>query len=141
MSEILSCYDCLDPEATPLSDQMLEIYVHNEFCSDTARIDIAVDDERRIFFPNVFNPEGDPFNNTFYFQSPDPAKVISFQVYDRWGNLLYQSKGLQTNEKDSGWNGRSNGALMPPGVYIWSAEIGFYDGESEIFAGDVTIIY
>lgn len=73
--------------------------------------------------PNVFSPNGDQYNNTYYpfvfVSSTDQATVsllfeeFHIQIFNRWGQLLYE-----TNDPNLGWNGEGkNGSPCPEGVY------------------------
>jgi hypothetical protein len=60
-------------------------------------------------------------------------------VYDRWGNALWQATDFPPNTL-RGWDGRSRGQQMNPGVYVWMCEIELSDGTREWLAGDVTVV-
>jgi gliding motility-associated-like protein len=135
----LSCPDCLHPIASPLRSTTYSVEVFNGVCSDTALIEFQVDDTRRIFAPNAFSPNDDGVDDYFFLQSPDLGVIRTLSVFDRWGNVLFSSKNSIFNEMSSGWDGLSGGKKLPPGVYLWQAEIEFPDGEKGVFAGDVTL--
>jgi hypothetical protein len=136
----LSCLDCPEPVAIPLQDVQYILRVNNEVCRDTAVIDVLVDKTRRIYIPNVFSPNGDGVNDYFYVQSPDPGRIRSFTVYDRWGSVLTDIDDSVLNDLLSGWDGRSKGELLNSGVYLYFMQIEFLDGEVEEFVGTVTIL-
>jgi len=140
-SNSLSCYDCPNPEASPISDQDYTVYVENEYCIDSATVEVIVDETRYIYIPNIFSPNSDGINDYFFFQSPYSGTILSFSVFDRWGNLLFETNSAELNNERSGWNGISAGARVEPGVYIWHASIQFIDGKKEDWAGDVTLVY
>ena len=110
--------------------------MNNEECSDSLVYEIDVDNTRRVYFPNIFSPDGDGNNDVLYFQSPDPGTIESFRVYDRWGNLHYETEDMLMNDLESGWE--------PPfdfesGAYTWVCEITFLDELTEFFTGVVFI--
>ncbi|MEJ8756997.1 gliding motility-associated C-terminal domain-containing protein [Pontibacter sp. H259] len=62
-------------------------------------------------FYNIITPNGD--NKNEYFQV-DPALLSSsLEVYNRWGNKVYQNKQYQNN-----WNGEG----LASGVYYWAIQ-------------------
>jgi len=63
-------------------------------------------------------------------------------LFDRWGDLLYQANDLAPNCQDGSplWDGRYNGKLMNPGVYVYLIEIEFEDDITLLYRGDVTLI-
>jgi len=139
MPNSLSCLDCPDPVATPLSDIIYSVHIENEFCVDSALIEILVDETRRVYVPNAFSPNGDGFNDYFYLQSSDPATIISFQVFNRWGSIVFETTDAQLNQAQTGWDGMIKGKTAQPGVYVWQTEVLFFDGKTERWNGNVTV--
>lgn len=136
----LSCDDCLDPTATPISDVMYTITVQNETCMDSDTVFIIVDETRRIYIPTAFSPNQDGINDFFFFQSPDPGTILSMQVFNRWGGLVYEATDIPFNNERIGWNGNTRGEPSAPGPYIWQAQVEFIDGEVSRWSGTVSII-
>jgi gliding motility-associated-like protein len=67
-----------------------------------------------IFVPNIFSPNDDGINDLiepmgFGFQ------VIDFQIFNRWGNLVFQSEPNKI-----AWNGKFRDNLAPDGVYVYT---------------------
>lgn len=93
-----------------------------------------------MFFPNIFSPNDDGLNDRFYPQSKQALQVLSFQIFDRWGALIYQKKDFITNQENSGWNGlHPNGDLLSKGIYVYTAYIAYPDGVNKQFVGDVVL--
>ncbi|MFK8005549.1 MAG: gliding motility-associated C-terminal domain-containing protein [Saprospiraceae bacterium] len=135
----LNCINCPQPIATPLNDIIYAVYVNNGFCADSTLIEILVDETRRVYIPNAFSPNGDGYNDSFFFQSPDPATITSFKVFNRWGSLVFETKEAMLNSAQGGWDGMVNGKIVQSGVYIWLAEFEFFDEKKETLHGDVTV--
>ena len=70
-----------------------------------------------VFFPNAFTPNGDGLNDTFVYISR-LVEEIDFQVYNRWGELIFQ-----TDQLDEGWDGRYQGVPSPQGTYLYKVEV------------------
>lgn len=87
-----------------------------------------------IKFPNAFTPNGDGLNDVF---RPVSEGVIKYEllVYTRWGELIFTTKDL-----NAGWDGKINGELAKPDVYVWKAEGKFTNGRAFELAGDVTLV-
>lgn len=62
--------------------------------------------------PNVFSPNGDGKND--YFGPPDMFEVIQFDVYNRWGELIF--KGSESNRN---WDGSYQGETVTQGMYLY----------------------
>ncbi len=88
--------------------------------------------------PNVFSPDGDGVND-FFFPGALFARGVTefrFRVYNRWGQLLYQTD----NHATSGWDGSYEGISQPSGVYIYAISVRFSNGRSENLQGNVTLL-
>lgn len=140
LGQSLSCLDCPNPTAMPLQTAIYGLTVSNHICQDSAGIEVRVDQTRRIYAPNAFSPNGDGLHDHFYLQSPDFGVIRSFRVFDRWGNVLYFSNNDVFNDLSGGWDGTSRGRVVPPGVYIWQAEVEFIDGAEKVLSGEIAVV-
>jgi len=67
-----------------------------------------------IYVPNAFTPNADG-KNDFLHPIPRGIKKINyFRVYNRWGQLLYESA-----QEYPGWDGRLQGILQSSQVVVW----------------------
>ena len=140
-AEGLSCTDCLQPWAQPVrnTDYILRLWTQ-EGCIVTATVHVLVNNDVRIYFPNVFSPNGDNINDKFTVTGRrDLIVVRSMVIYDRWGGALWEGKDFIADGTD-GWDGYSRGEAAPSGVYVWKCEIELIDGRREVFSGDVTLL-
>jgi gliding motility-associated-like protein len=66
-----------------------------------------------IVLPNVFSPNGDGVND--FLEVPlSGIKALSLTIFDRWGNVVFESAQTKLY-----WDGRSiNGERMPAGTYF-----------------------
>lgn len=140
-AEGLSCTDCLQPWAKPVRDTEYQLAALTENgCLVTATIRITVDNEVKIYFPNVFSPNGDGINDKFNANGrQDHFTVSTLSIFDRWGGLLWEEYDFLPDAA-SGWDGTSRGQIVPAGVYVWMCEILKADGTTERFSGDVTLV-
>lgn len=71
--------------------------------------------------PNVFTPNGDGINDVFTpFPCPRFVSSVKFTVFNRWGELVYNSE----NDIMLNWTGVNNsGRLLSSGLYYYIAEI------------------
>ena len=69
------------------------------------------------------------------------SRILTFQVFDRWGELLYEANDFNAGDETAGWTGRrgDEDELMP-GVYVVLAEAEFLDGTRRTFTSDVTLL-
>lgn len=137
---ILSCYDCAQPEFTGIANTSVSLTIKDDRgCSVTDAINISVDEAKRIFVPTAFSPNDDGVNDVLHIYGKS-VKISEFNVFDRWGSLVFQRSDLALDET-IGWDGTYQGMKLSPGVYIWSAQLLFPDQKSKGFSGTVAIIY
>jgi hypothetical protein len=144
-AEFLSNPDTLYPTATIYDSEtfLLQVWDANG-CMGEGSVFVRVDPNRNVYVPNVFkagNTSGlnDHFN---VFVGKGVELVNYMQVYDRWGELMYERTNFYPNNDilSEGWDGRYRGSFVDPGVYIYIIEVKFLDGRELLYRGDVTIV-
>ena len=64
----------------------------------------------KVFFPNVFSPNGDGINDVFkVFGGDDLKEVENLKIFDRWGALIYEGQNILPDSSE-GWDGQYRGA-------------------------------
>ena len=124
-----------DPIATPDVSTKYIVYGTTEWgCKISDSINIYVDPETLLALPNAFTP-GNGSNNLFKILKNGIATLNYFRVYNRWGNLVYESNNI-----DAGWDGTYNGQPQPFDVYVYEVEAVTSTGKIFHKAGNVTLI-
>jgi gliding motility-associated-like protein len=142
-STYLDCDTCLTTVSTPDNTIKYTLTVTDEkgcIISGSFTINVIVD-IADIYVPNVFSPNGDNINDDFapVFKIPEKTRILIFQIFDRWGNLIYE----RTNgafEETFGWDGSVDQEKMNPGVYTYIIQFVGEDGQAKWKLGDVTLI-
>jgi gliding motility-associated-like protein len=105
-------------------------------CTDSMRRTLTVLDHCLIAVPTAFTPNNDGRNDFFRPHNALKADNYEFHVYNRWGQLIFQSKNWQ--EK---WDGKLNGVLQPAAVYVWMLRYNDRTTKQPVFKkGTVTLI-
>jgi gliding motility-associated-like protein len=86
-----------------------------------------------IMVPEVITPNGDGKNDTWIIKNIDLYPNAEVLVYNRWGELVFQSKNLLANP----WDGRSRGKLVPVDSYHYILDL--HDG-SKPKSGVISVI-
>jgi gliding motility-associated-like protein len=86
-----------------------------------------------LYYPTAFTPNNDALNDGFIVSGQYIVKM-SLKVFDRWGSILFAS------DKGESWDGRRDGKLMTPSIYIWKAEFTDLAGRSFTQEGTVALI-
>jgi len=88
------------------------------------------------FIPNIFSPNGDNINDLFLPSGQCFHSDYRFQIFDRWGNRVFESK-----TPFEGWDGTSNGSFAPSGVCTYLFTYTFLrDNTEQREAGTVTLV-
>ena len=138
-------FDCLDCPEQWVAPELTSTYavevVDSNGCKAIDYITIQVQKERAIFIPTAFSPNGDGNNDVFMiFGGADVKEIRSFQIFDRWGNLVFGREAFQANDPSYGWDGNFQGTPMNAAVFVFYAEVEFVDGKIEFIKGDVSLM-
>ena len=85
-------------------------------CTKSFSVDASFKDcvSCKVFMPNAFTPNGDGLNDVLRGYSNCPLDDYQLQIYDRWGQKLFE-----TNTLSKGWDGSFHGKKAPVDVYIF----------------------
>lgn len=93
-------------------------------CSVQHTFNVADKCDPVLLTPNVFTPNGDGKNDLFTPQPKNPlrAKILGMQIFNRWGELLFTTKGPEFT-----WDGKVNGIRVPQDSYVWQLQYESFD--------------
>lgn len=95
----------------------------------------------QVFAPNVFSPNDDGINDRFMILGgEDLLAVTNLQVFDRWGNLVYEGRELRPDDYFAGWDGSLGGDQQGSGVYVYTAVLLLEDGKERRLSGSVLLM-
>ena len=101
--------------------------------SDTVRFKVFKGPE--LYVPSAFSPNNDGKNDQFKFIAVGMRSVDLFQVYNRYGQLIYSSTEILR-----GWDGKVGGVNQPPGTYVWLIKGTDLTGAAHFKRGTVTLV-
>lgn len=134
----------LNPTAKPLKTTEYTVtIVSTDGCQATDRVLIRVDNRPHIYIPNAFSPWNEDGDNDVFLIFADGdqiEKVDIFQIFDRWGEMVFTDQNFKPNDPAHGWNGRLKDQLLVPAVFVYYAEIRLIDGRVLLYKGDVTLV-
>ena len=90
----------------------------------------------QIYIPNVFKPNSLE-NDRFRPYIEGNCHFERFEIYDRWGELVFKSENI-----NNAWDGKSaKGQTMNPGVYVYAIYLtDTYSGEQVVLSGDISLV-
>ncbi len=117
-------------------DFEVTLIIENEGgCWDKHSEQLCIKPKRPFSLPNAFSPNGDGVNDLY---RPFTLGVtdLQWQIFDRWGKLLFESAAI-----DGSWNGRYKNEVLPSGVYVVAGVYqDMWNNKPVKFQGNVTLI-
>ena len=86
-----------------------------------------------IFIPNGFSNNSDGKNDTWVIDNIQQFPNCVVEVYNRWGELLFTSKGYGVP-----WDGRYKGKDLPVGTYYYIIDL-YHENFPKAYTGPLTI--
>lgn len=104
--------------------------------TDTVTIYIISNEcgDETVFVPNTFTPNGDGKNDILFARSNN-LKNAYFAVYNRWGELVFE-----TTDFHKGWDGVYKNMKADPAVFAWYVKGICLNGNAFFKKGNVTLI-
>lgn len=136
----LSCIDCLNPVVSIQDPTIYELTVETtNGCIERTFVNVLVDKSADLFIPNIFSPNTDGENEIFmiYANMRNIKEIQSFEVFDRWGEKVFEQFNFQPNDPVHGWDGTLRGEDLDPAVFVYYARVEMLDGRIEFYEGDV----
>jgi len=112
----------------------IDTFISVEGCDSVVRYVI---DDAGLYIPNVFSPNDDGINDVFtvYPYPAEELKVEYFAIFDRFGDMVYETKKWPIL-----WLGKDrNGKLFQPSVFAYVL-IYLCGDERIVEHGDVTLV-
>jgi gliding motility-associated-like protein len=105
-------------------------------CQSIAQKSIIIYGSCYLAVPNAFSPNNDGKNDFLRPLNAVKARQLIFKVYNRWGQLVYQ-----TTDWKKGWDGTVNGLRQSAGIYAWVLQYVDRDSsEKRIMKGTAALI-
>ncbi len=145
LNDSLACLDCPAPVTSPLETFVATVTITDtNGCVLNLRQNVIVDEQELVYLPSAFSPANQDGVNDIYLvygNSSFVPTVNYFRIFDRWGNQVFNRENFLVNDPAAGWNGQSpEGRNFPGAVYTYVVSYQRWDGETEIRAGDFTLV-
>ena len=117
------------------TDYPVKLIVYGNFCNDTTINYIKVVPNCYIDVPRAFTPNGDNKNDYLYPLDGYKADNLHFQVFDRYGQLVFETKDWTVK-----WDGRIKGADPIVGTYVWKLTYTDHDTKAIISRNGTSVL-
>lgn len=140
-SDSLSCANCPSVMAQPFQPTTYAVTITDSYgCTASAQVTLQVRSEAPVFVPDAFSPNDDGVNDALFPMGAPEMAIESFQIFDRWGALLFQQAGGYLNHASAGWDGRRRGKPAPAGLYTWYLKVRLPDGSISQWQGQTLLV-
>lgn len=141
-NDMMSCEECPTADFYPQNTALVELFGEDENgCEGSDYLRITVEKPRLAVVPSGFTPNNDGANDRLLVHGLPGTRVISFKVFDRWGELVFENSDFEVNDINQGWDGTFRGADADGGVYVWYLEVEYpFDFEQNTTFGETTLI-
>jgi gliding motility-associated-like protein len=119
-----------DLENLPTGDYWITVTDSN-LCGITDSVSIGLSFNDCFFIPTAFTPNGDAIHDHWNIDGIDLFTDISVKIFNRWGQLLFESVGYAQR-----WDGTYEGKELPTAAYYYIITL---NNGSEAYKGTVTI--
>ena len=118
----LNCINCPKPNGMADSSRIYTIKTKNTFgCVGSDNIKILIEcANANLFMASAFNPDNKVTNNYYYPQTRGIKMINRFSIFNRYGELVYEIKNMQPNQRTAGWNGKFKGIPQPTNGYVYT---------------------
>lgn len=108
----------LHPVAIPTVTTSYFLEATQDGCTFSDEATVFVEEDLNI--TNTFTPNGDGYNDTWEIPALENYPNCFVEIYDRWGQSLYQTTGYGMKKS---WDGKNKGKLMEAGVYFYVIDV------------------
>jgi len=119
-STTLSDASVSKPIASPEQTTTYQVTFDNGTCQSIDTVKIFIADKERLdcknlLLPKAFTPNNDGLNDTYGISNTHIVEKLDyFEIYDRWGGKVWETKELQEN-----WDGTKNATPLNSGTYLY----------------------
>ncbi|GAA0876871.1 hypothetical protein GCM10009118_32810 [Wandonia haliotis] len=134
----LSCTNCASPVATPSETTTYTVTVISpEGCEQEASLTIYVESScGELFIPTMFSPNSDGNNDGFCVHGEkDCILSYSIQVFNRWGQLVYESESV-----NDCWDGTYKGKPLNTASFVYRVYATTESGKEIEMSGNINLL-
>jgi gliding motility-associated-like protein len=137
----LSCTNCPNPTANPTVTTTYYVSASDDNgCtggdSSLVVIKLACGD---LFVPTIFSPNGtgpDANNKLCVFGTASCIEDLKFQIYNRWGELVFETTDIATC-----WDGNYKDKPANSGIFVYRLYVKLYNNDEPIdISGNTTLV-
>lgn len=133
-----TCATCLSTLVAPTKNTgyLLTIFDKNNCTGYDERFVFVRD--LPIYIPTAFSPNDDGINDGFTLFGDDKVfKINLLQIFNRWGDIVFEGKNFPPNDPTLGWDGKYKGTRQQTAVFVYTIVVELFDGTKKTLKGEV----
>ena len=134
----LSCVNCYNPISSTTVSLTYTLIAEDSplVCYTTYHtFTVNINPKTSIDVPSAFTPNGDGINDVVYVGGWGIRKLNYFKIFNRWGQLLFQS-----NDVKVGWDGKFEGIPQNMETYVYEVSVETYLDTTLSKSGTIKIL-
>jgi len=134
--------DELDLDCAESYTQLITFSIEDE-CGNYAECESSISfvPSAKIYIPNMFSPDGDGENDYFTVFGNESVDIVkSMNIYNRWGDLVFEGENFPINDEQMGWDGYRKRGKTQGDVYTYLIIVSDVFGNEFIRKGSFTLI-
>ena len=138
----LDCLDCLEQSIKPLESTVILVKVQSQYgCVEWDTMLVTVSDQREVFVPNAFTPNGDGINDFVeVFPGTNIVEIEVFEIFDRWGNNVFGASNFVAGDIVARWDGNYRNQPLNPGLFVYLLKARDVRGEIKHQVGEISLV-
>lgn len=120
----------------------VQLKLTNDFgCMDSTSNCVLIDSDISLYVPNSFTPNGDG-RNQFFYPYGVGISTIQMSIFNRWGELVYDTGLVPFIDESNGWNGKVQNQLSEVGIdsYVWVIKMKDTNGKKHSYIGHLNLL-
>ena len=116
----ISCAECPDPIFSAMESVSYQVAVTDTSGCFTISYPFNLNVKKiySVDVPQAFSPNGDGINDVIFVKGWGIKELISFRVFNRFGQVVYESSDL-----NEGWDGTYKGRAQPMETYTYMVQV------------------
>ena len=125
------------PAQTVGTYEVMLVAIDSNGCVDTTLQVYQLNEIIVMNVPNAFTIDDNNLNDAFkpIFSAPEAIVTYDFSIYNRWGQLIYQTK-----DPMDAWDGKYLGKFVQTGAYNWTVNYTDTNKASRFANGHVVVL-
>lgn len=77
-----------------------------------------------VTMPKAFTPNGDNVNDILFPKGQGAESVVSFKIFNRWGQLVFEKKDISLNDEKNAFDGSFQNKNLQAGELYFTISFG-----------------